>query len=115
MAARILVVDDDTAIRESLRDVLTEAGYDVVIAADGREALALMTPRPSLMLLDLMMPELDGWELIDELQRLAVTDIPVCVLSAMTSHAPPNVSAVLSKPVDLDDLLETVARLTKPR
>jgi two-component system chemotaxis response regulator CheY len=117
--ARILVVDDDTAIRESLRDVLADAGYDVVAAADGRQALGMMTPRPSLMLVDLMMPELDGWELIDELQRTApLADIPICVLSAMTSHAPPKVSAVLSKPVDLDRLLETVERLLqqpKPR
>jgi CheY-like chemotaxis protein len=110
------VVDDDTAIRESLRDVLAEAGYDVALAADGRQALGMMTPRPSLMLVDLMMPELDGWELIDELQRTApLADIPICVLSAMVSHAPPKASAVLSKPVDLDHLLETVERLTKSR
>ena len=114
MGARILVVDDDAAIRQSLREVLADEGYDVVVAADGRQALALMSPRPALLLIDLMMPELDGWELFDELQRTApLAGIPVCVLSAIASHAPPKASAVLQKPIDLDELLATVARLIK--
>ena len=112
MGARILVVDDDAAIREALRDALSDEGYDVVMAADGREALAQMSPRPALILVDLMMPELDGWELIDELQRTApLADIPVCVLSAIATHAPPKASAVLRKPVKLDELLATIERL----
>lgn len=112
MGARILVVDDDSAIRESLREVLADEGYDVVVAADGRQALAKMTPRPALILADLMMPELDGWELIDELQRTApLADIPVCVLSAIPTHAPPKATAVLRKPIDLGELLATVAKL----
>jgi CheY-like chemotaxis protein len=110
----VLVVDDDAGIRESLRQVLQDAGYEVVEAADGRQALGMLTPRPALMLVDLMMPELDGWELLDELARTApLAEIPVCVLSAIASHAPPNAKAVLQKPVDLDELLETVERLTK--
>ena len=116
MAARILVVDDDSAIRDSLRMVLAEAGYDVAVAADGREALGMLSPRPALLLVDLMMPELDGWELIDELKRTApLADIPVCVLSAISSHAPPRASAVLQKPVALEVLLATVERLIAPR
>ena len=112
IVARILVIDDDAAIRDSLRDVLEDAGYEVTLARDGREALARMSPRPSLLLVDLMMPELDGWELIDELQRTApLADIPVCVLTAIASHAPPKANAVLQKPIDLDTLLDTVARL----
>ncbi len=114
MAARVLVIDDDEAIRESLRDVLADAGYEVTVAADGRQALGMMNPRPALLLVDLMMPELDGWELMDELARTApLADIPVCVLSAIATHAPPNAAAVLQKPVDLDKLLDTVERLTK--
>jgi CheY-like chemotaxis protein len=114
VATRVLVIDDDEAIRESLRDVLVDAGYDVTVAADGRQALDMMNPRPALLLVDLMMPELDGWELMDELARTApLADIPVCVLSAIASHAPPNAAAVLQKPVDLDQLLDTVERLTK--
>jgi len=111
---RVLVVDDDAGIRESLRQVLQDAGYEVVEAADGRQALGMLTPRPALLLVDLMMPELDGWELLDELARTApLAEIPVCVLSAIASHAPPNAKAVLQKPVDLDALLETVERLTQ--
>lgn len=114
VGARILVVDDDAAIRDALSGALRDAGYDVAVAADGRQALALLTPRPALMIVDLMMPELDGWELIDELQRAApLADVPICVLSAIVSHAPPSVSAVLGKPVDLDRLLATIERLTK--
>ena len=114
MATRVLVIDDDDAIRESLRDVLADAGYEVAVAADGRQALGLMSPRPALLLVDLMMPELDGWALMDELARTApLADIPVCVLSAIASHAPPQAAAVLQKPVDLEMLLETVERLTK--
>jgi CheY-like chemotaxis protein len=112
---RILVVDDDAAIRESLRDVLADAGYDVALARDGREALGMLAPRPALLIIDLMMPELDGWELIDEIARTApIADIPVCVLSAIASHAPPKASAVLHKPIDLDELLATVEKLTSP-
>ena len=115
MGVRVLVVDDDEGTRESLEEVLREAGYDVVVAVNGRQALGMMSPRPALLLLDLMMPELDGWELIDELARTApLADIPVCVLSAIASHAPPKASAVLTKPIDLDELLATVERLTKP-
>ncbi len=108
------MIDDDAAIRDSLADVLGDAGYDVAVARDGKEALAMLTPRPALVVVDLMMPELDGWELIAELQRTApLADIPICVLTALASHAPPTVSAVLRKPVDLDTLLETVARLVR--
>ena len=108
------MVDDDAAIRESLREVLAEEGYDVVVAADGRQALARMSPRPALILADLMMPELDGWELIDELQHTApLADIPVCVLSAIPTHAPPKATAVLCKPIKLDELLAVVERLIK--
>ena len=106
------MVDDDADIRESLRDVLVDAGYEVDVAKDGREALGMMSPRPALLIVDLMMPELDGWELLDELKRTApLADIPVCVLSAMATHAPPFASATLRKPVALDHLLATVERL----
>lgn len=112
MPHRILVVDDDAAIREALRIVLEDAGYEVAEAADGREALLRLTPRPALLVVDLMMPELDGWELIGELARTApLADIPICVLSAIATHAPPEARAVLQKPIDLDALLATVERL----
>jgi len=113
-AHRILVVDDDDAIRDALRIALEDAGYEVIVAVDGRQALARLQPRPALLIVDLMMPELDGWELIGELARTApLADIPVCVLSAIATHAPPEARAVLRKPVDLDELLATVERLIR--
>ena len=113
MALRIVVVDDDAAIREALCGVLGDAGYECVAFGNGRDAMHALQPRPALFIVDLMMPELDGWELIGELQRTApLADIPVCVLSAIAkTHAPPKVSAVLPKPVSLEKLLDTVESL----
>src|SRR2546430_8132643 len=110
MSTRIVVVDDDSAIREALCDVLGDAGYEVVAVSNGAEAMHALMPRPALFIVDLMMPELDGWELIGELQRTApLAEIPICVMSAIaSSHSPPKVAAVLPKPVALERLLDTV-------
>jgi CheY-like chemotaxis protein len=106
----VLVVDDDSAIRETIFEVLSEEGYDVECAANGRDALRLLDTRepPRLVLLDLMMPVMSGWEVLEAMhedERLA--RIPVVVVSAMTA---PGVEGHLQKPVDLDRLLSTVAR-----
>src|SRR5258705_4738235 len=67
---RILVTDDDPGMREALQITLESEGYVVLLAGDGQEALQLlMKEHPDLMLLDLMMPGLNGWELIDILSR----------------------------------------------
>jgi two-component system, OmpR family, response regulator CpxR len=109
---RVLVVDDDEAIREIIAEVLRDEGYDVVCAENGAVALRELrgpTP-PELVLLDLMMPVMSGWEVLEQLQSSGeLGRIPVVVISAM---AAPGVSEQLTKPVDLDELLAVVDRLT---
>jgi DNA-binding response OmpR family regulator len=86
MAKRILVVDDETKLVNVLRGYLEEAGYEVVTASNGREALfAARDHRPDLIVLDLMMPELDGWEFMRQHRRESNT--PVIMLTARVEDA----------------------------
>jgi two-component system response regulator MprA len=116
---RLLVVDDDVELCESLADALTDAGYDPVTAGDGARALTLSheAPTPRLILLDLMMPELNGWEFRAlQLRDQSVKDIPVVVMTAtrdLRGH-PVDADAFLFKPFTLDDLLEQVQRVVRP-
>jgi CheY-like chemotaxis protein len=111
----ILVVDDDPELREAIGEVLLEGGYEVVAARDGREALEILAaaePRPSLVLLDLMMPNMNGWEFCDHRSRDArMSDVPVIVMTASRTHAPPAGAAeILHKPLQIQSLLDVVAR-----
>ena len=109
---RILVVDDDSDIRAALEDALSVSGYEVADARNGNEALQrLRSVRCDLVLLDLMMPVMTGWEFRDEqLRDPAVAGVPVIVISAARSPAPIDAAAYLPKPFDLDRLLELVDR-----
>src|SRR5512141_2591733 len=111
----VMVVEDDHAIRETLRELLEDEGYHVTPAANGAEALAHLRADgvPGLILLDLMMPVMDGWEFRIALQRdPRLADIPVIVLSADDAVAQKagamRVQGYLSKPFELDRLLRTV-------
>ena len=85
MARTILVVDDETTIRETLADALTAEGFRVVTAADGREALAqFRAERPDLILLDLMLPELSGIEVCRIIR--AESGVPIVMLTAKDSE-----------------------------
>jgi CheY-like chemotaxis protein len=117
--ARILVVEDDYSIREALSELLAEEGYHVTCASNGAEALHALSgdAAPSLILLDLMMPVMDGWQ-FRTAQRLdpRLSSIQVLVLSA--SHgggpgAPADLDAegFLPKPFDVDTLVSAVHRL----
>ncbi len=83
--ARILVVDDDEDIRLLVRELLERSGYEVVEAADGREALKLMyTTPPALVLLDITMPDLDGYQTLERIRDLS--DVPVAMLTARSQE-----------------------------
>ena len=78
---RILVADDDANIAELIFLYLTKEGYEVRKAADGREALQLMSSfNPSLLILDIMMPELDGYEVCREIRK--TSQVPIIMLTA---------------------------------
>jgi DNA-binding response OmpR family regulator len=83
--ARILVVDDEADIRELLRELLSRAGYDVEVAEDGRAGLrALFAARPDLVVLDVNMPGLDGWQTLERMRD--VSEVPVLMLTARTGE-----------------------------
>jgi signal transduction histidine kinase/CheY-like chemotaxis protein len=116
-SSEILVVDDDAAFRHELVEVLAGEGYGVAEVPGGRQALNYLATHgaPSLILLDLMMPGMDGWELLANLradQRTA--SIPVVAMSGLaltTDRAPlPGVSSYLRKPARREELLELATR-----
>jgi len=116
---RLLVVDDDVELCESVADALTDAGYDAVTAGDGARALSLSheAQAPQLILLDLMMPDMNGWEFREQqLRDHTVKDIPVVVMTASRDlrFHPVDADAFLFKPFTLDDLLEQVQRVVRP-
>jgi DNA-binding NtrC family response regulator len=81
---KILVVDDENKMRETLRGILEEEGYEVVLAADGRQSLTLCDPSISLVITDARMPNMDGMELLRHLKRL-YPDLPVIMITAFDS------------------------------
>jgi CheY-like chemotaxis protein len=114
----ILIVDDDDAIREALEDVLSDEGYHVVGMSDGQQALTYLQaePRPSAMLVDLWMPVMDGWKFLDAvLDDPRLSRIPLIVLTAARDQRARDlrVSEVLTKPVQLQQVLAALERLTK--
>jgi len=107
----ILVVDDDNGIRDALGDVLDQLGYSVVGARDGVEALELLHGgcEPSVVLLDLGMPAMNGWQFREELLRdRRFVDLPVVVITASPGQvaAELGVAEVLTKPVQLARLID---------
>ena len=121
-SAVVLVVDDDADIRDAVREVLEEAGYATLEASHGREALELLQRaevKPHLLLLDLMMPTMDGWQLRARLlEDPVLATLPVVIMTAhagvlrAVANAQP-ATPVLSKPIDVGRLLELVATYCK--
>lgn len=110
----VLVIDDDADIREALSSVLELEGYTVAAFGDAREALAWLDAghTPSVVLLDLMMPGMNGWQFLSAVNdRPALGRLPVIVLTGARESSGLHVSALLKKPVDLDVLLESVKQL----
>ena len=118
-ARRVLVVDDDAGIRESLVLLLEDEGYEVRAAPNGRAALELLARwRPAVILLDLMMPVMDGWAFrAHQLADRACGDIPVVVMSAgrnLTADTYALVpAATLAKPFNLDVVVDTVRAVAR--
>jgi CheY-like chemotaxis protein len=116
---QILVVEDDASIRGFVSEVLRDDGYEVSEASNGFEALEALAERlPDLIVLDLMMPIMDGWTFVEECHRSRVCDeVPIVITSA--SHDLPStaehlrsfgVRTCLPKPFDVDGLLALVER-----
>ena len=115
----VLIIDDDVDIRETITLILEEEGYKVTNAANGQAALAALRdgPRPELILLDLMMPVIDGIEFRTlEEQEPGLAAIPVVVITASGNAKDRaktlRVDGIIQKPISLDTLLEVVERCT---
>ena len=114
----ILIVDDDPAIRDVVSDILEMSDYCVKTACNGAEALdRIRDDRPSAVLLDLMMPVMDGWEFLREYKHGApLAAVPVVIMSAAqdASHAVDELGAqaFLAKPFEIETILAIVGRVT---
>ena len=119
---RILIVEDDRDLREALSEILRDEGYVVAGAAHGREALQLLRGdfhRPALILLDLTMPVMNGWQFREHQRRdPGLSGIPVIVLSAGDHLAEQmeslEIREYVRKPIDLVHLLATIERHLSP-
>lgn len=117
--AHILVVDDDQSHRTLISDLLEEMGYTTSQAGNGREALDLLEGElPTAVLLDLRMPVMSGWGLLDALRKMPrARGIPIIIISGYGFEWEAELvgaSGYISKPVDLDKVRETVQRIAGP-
>lgn len=108
---RILVVDDELLVRETVGGLLADEGYTVELASNGAEAIArVKAHKPDAILLDLMMPGMNGRQFLEALRELGHGEVPVVVMTAVQGLAQGGPFAeVIEKPFDLDDLLNKVA------
>jgi|SRR5580704_1056246 CheY-like chemotaxis protein len=119
-ARRVLVIDDDDDICDTLRELLEEHGHAVLCASNGHEALDVLhaaSPLPDVILLDLMMPVMNGWEFRGcQKKDPALATIPVVVITATGSARERaglmGVDEILLKPIHLDQLLAVIAGVT---
>jgi CheY-like chemotaxis protein len=116
-------VDDDAVTREGLRSILEREGYRVALTANGNDALHYLefNPTPSLILLDMLMPLMDGWDFMASLRlRADWSGIPVIITTGMGIASPDwassmGAAALLKKPYDEKDLLRPIRRLSLAR
>lgn len=111
----ILIVDDDGAVLETVTEILRDEGYPVLPAASSLQALRLAADeRPALVLLDMRMPQLNGWQFAARLRELGL-DVPIVVMTAAQDSTrwgeEIGAAEVLSKPFNLEDLIAVVERL----
>jgi CheY-like chemotaxis protein len=109
MKKSVLVVEDDHDVRVSVRQTLEEEGYQVVSAANGHQAIELLSKhQPGLVLVDLRMPIMDGWQFVELLKGdVALARLPVFVHTAYYELEPPaGIDGVLKKPIDANALID---------
>ena len=117
MGHSILVVEDDDDAREAIVAILRLTGYQAVPAADGEEALDRLhnLALPDLILLDLWMPVMDGWQFREEQRKdPTLARIPVVVVTALGAQATIDADEIITKPVDAERLLATVRNYCSP-
>jgi CheY-like chemotaxis protein len=116
----VLVVDDDTSILVTVSEILSDEGYSVLTAGNGADALALLAKHtPDVILLDMRMPVMDGWQLarsLDDRQRAIPLVVMTAAQDARRWAAEIGAASYLAKPFDLGELLEAIAKqLDGPR
>jgi CheY-like chemotaxis protein len=110
---RILVVEDDPDAREALVALLQMKGYRAVPAGNGKEALDYLhkAPLPDLIILDLWMPVMDGWQFrAEQIKDPRLKKVPVIVVTALSDRADVDANEIIIKPVDVERLLATVSQ-----
>jgi two-component system, chemotaxis family, chemotaxis protein CheY len=115
LSAQILIVDDDAGSRNALTNLLRDEGFRVEAVAGGTDAMAYLrgSPAPKLIVLDLMMPDMDGWDFRHEQKRDAkLAGIPVIAVSAAGKL--PDADEQFRKPLDFEKFLDTVKRYVRP-
>ena len=111
MIHTVLVVEDEKELREMMRDTLELNGYAVVTAEHGQDALAKLSAieHLCLVILDLIMPVMDGWDFVTKLrQQSGLAAVPVVVHTSVAQQAPAGVTRVVQKPLMFDRLLSIV-------
>jgi CheY-like chemotaxis protein len=120
-ADTIMIIDDDPDIRELMKIFLEADGYDVRVAADGMDALEQLRSgvQPFLILLDLMMPRMDGEEFLREIRGTRFAKIPIVIISGHTAVRRKTrdfeAASFLLKPIEFNELLRTVRRFAPAR
>ncbi|HET9597571.1 MAG TPA: response regulator [Anaeromyxobacteraceae bacterium] len=112
MSKAILLVDDDEALRETLAEVLEDEGHAVECATDGADAMAKLRGglRPDVILLDLMMPVMNGWQFREaQLADAELASMPVIVITAGRPERAIDARKILKKPFDVEELLLAIA------
>jgi DNA-binding response OmpR family regulator len=115
MRKRVMVADDDSAVRESLRKVLEDNGYEVLLVEDGEAAVkGLANESIDLLLLDLQMPKLDSWDVF-EAARSRCSLLPVIMMTGLATQLEtrliPGLDALLEKPIEMPVLLKKIQEL----
>jgi two-component system, chemotaxis family, chemotaxis protein CheY len=117
--ARVLIVEDDDGIRDMVDIVLSAAGYEVLTASDGADALEVIGGgSPDLVLLDMRMPVMDGWEFARRYRAGPAPHAPIVVMTAARDAAQRaaeiDANGYLGKPFDMAELLRLVSQLARP-